>query len=345
MAMRGEGQIAELVAIAEPDVGVIVNVGPGAPRAARHGRAGGRGEGRADPRPASRRGLRGARHRAAAGRPPARRPRHLDLRARRRGAAPRRSTTAVPRSRRAGGGSSSSCRYSEPHNLLNTLAAVAAATCARGRAGGSRGRALLLAARRGRGAPRRRRGRERLLQRQPDVDARRPRPPRGEPGRAPDRGARRDGRAGPGRPSVPPRDRRARRARAGSTCWYRWARRRSPYAEGYDGEAHAVATPEEAGALLEELARPGDRVLVKGSRSAGLERVLGRGLMLGEIMIGGIGLAAHLHVPRARSSSSTCARRSSASRSARRGRPATTARPARRRWAGSRSFVAVACRS
>src|SRR5688572_31234788 len=28
MAMRGEGQIAELAAIAEPDVGLIVNVGP-----------------------------------------------------------------------------------------------------------------------------------------------------------------------------------------------------------------------------------------------------------------------------------------------------------------------------
>ena len=61
MAMRGEGQIAELVAIAEPDVGVIVNVGPGAPRAARHGRARGRRQGRADPRPAPGRRLRGAR--------------------------------------------------------------------------------------------------------------------------------------------------------------------------------------------------------------------------------------------------------------------------------------------
>jgi UDP-N-acetylmuramoyl-tripeptide--D-alanyl-D-alanine ligase len=46
------------------------------------------------------------------------------------------------------------------------------------------------------------------------------------------------------------------------------------YLEGYDGEAHPVSSPEEAGALLEEVARSGDRVLVKGSRSAGLERVL-----------------------------------------------------------------------
>ncbi|MDQ5833297.1 MAG: UDP-N-acetylmuramoyl-tripeptide--D-alanyl-D-alanine ligase, partial [Actinomycetota bacterium] len=47
-----------------------------------------------------------------------------------------------------------------------------------------------------------------------------------------------------------------------------------PYVEGFGGEVHPVASPEEASALLEELARPGDRVLIKGSRSVGLERVL-----------------------------------------------------------------------
>ena len=46
------------------------------------------------------------------------------------------------------------------------------------------------------------------------------------------------------------------------------------YTEAFGGETHAVGTPEEAAALLEEVALPGDRVLVKGSRSVGLERVL-----------------------------------------------------------------------
>ena len=47
-----------------------------------------------------------------------------------------------------------------------------------------------------------------------------------------------------------------------------------PYADRFDGESYATGEPEEAGALLSEIALPGDRVLIKGSRSVGLERVL-----------------------------------------------------------------------
>jgi UDP-N-acetylmuramoyl-tripeptide--D-alanyl-D-alanine ligase len=46
------------------------------------------------------------------------------------------------------------------------------------------------------------------------------------------------------------------------------------YGGAFGGETYAVGSPEEAGALLDEIALPGDRILVKGSRSVGLERVL-----------------------------------------------------------------------
>ncbi len=48
----------------------------------------------------------------------------------------------------------------------------------------------------------------------------------------------------------------------------------TPYEHAFDGESYATGRPEEAGALLAEIALPGDRVLIKGSRSVGLERVL-----------------------------------------------------------------------
>ncbi len=47
-----------------------------------------------------------------------------------------------------------------------------------------------------------------------------------------------------------------------------------PIADGFEGERYALGSPDEAAALLDEIARPGDRVLIKGSRSVGLERVM-----------------------------------------------------------------------
>src|SRR5436190_76405 len=46
------------------------------------------------------------------------------------------------------------------------------------------------------------------------------------------------------------------------------------YSEGFGGPVDAAADPEDAGRILGRVAKPGDRVLIKGSRSAGLERVL-----------------------------------------------------------------------
>ena len=81
--MRGAGQIAELAAIAEPDVGVITNIGPVHLELLGSVEAIAADQGRAHRRAAPRRHRRRARRRAAAGRPPARRrrPDHVRRRA------------------------------------------------------------------------------------------------------------------------------------------------------------------------------------------------------------------------------------------------------------------------
>jgi UDP-N-acetylmuramoyl-tripeptide--D-alanyl-D-alanine ligase len=44
-------------------------------------------------------------------------------------------------------------------------------------------------------------------------------------------------------------------------------------AQGFSGELYAVANASEAAPLVQRLVRPGDVVLVKGSRGVGLELV------------------------------------------------------------------------
>ena len=273
MAMRGEGQIAELAEIAEPDVGVIVNVGPVHLE------------------------LLGTVERVAAAKAELIR----DL--------PAGAACVVPASEPlldahlrddldtwtfGPGGQVMLLSYSagraeieargralelelpfdEPHNLLNTLAAVAAARGDRRAPERPRRGGVLLAPGRGGGAARGRDGRERLLQRQPDVDAGGTRTPGPEPRRAAPGRARDDGRAGRARRPGFHRQIGEEAAGLGIDVLVTVGEEALGYAEGFDGETYSVGTPEEAGALLEEVALPGDRVLVKGSRSVGLERVL-----------------------------------------------------------------------
>ena len=126
MAMRGAGQIAELAAIAEPDVGVIVNVGPvhlellGSLEAIAAAKA----ELLADLRPGAT--AVAARRRAAARRAPARRPAHGDVRAGRRRRASSRERSSC-RSHRATCASTRSPR--SPRRAPSASSRAGAWTC------------------------------------------------------------------------------------------------------------------------------------------------------------------------------------------------------------------------
>jgi UDP-N-acetylmuramoyl-tripeptide--D-alanyl-D-alanine ligase len=272
MAMRGEGQIAELVAVAEPDVGVIVNVGPVHLE------------------------LLGTVERVAAAKAELIR----DLRPGAACVVPASEPLLEQHLRDAldtwtfgpggqvqllsfdGGRAEIEAReepvqlelgYSEPHNLLNTLAAVAAARAAEVRVGGSvsvrfsslRGEVVELP------------GGVTVVN---DCYNANPMSMRaaldhlaGSP--AERRIAVLGAMAELGADSATyHRDIGDHAGRLGIDLLVPVGEEALGYVDEFDGETHPVATPEEAGALLEELAQPGDRVLIKGSRSVGLERVL-----------------------------------------------------------------------
>jgi UDP-N-acetylmuramoyl-tripeptide--D-alanyl-D-alanine ligase len=273
MAMRGEGQIAELVAIAEPDVGVIVNVGPV------HLELLGTVERVAAAKAELVRDLRpGTACVVPAGE------RLLDAHLRSDldtitfgpggDVALASFEDGVARIDARGDSIELELPYAEPHNLLNTLAGVAAAIALGVRPAGAvdvrfsslRGEIVELAG----GVtvvndcynanPMSMRA---ALQHLAETPAER---------RVAVLGTMAE--LGPGSDAFH-RDIGAEAAALGIDVLVTVGAEAMPYAEPFDGEAYAVGTPEEAGALLEEIAQPGDRVLVKGSRSVGLEKVLG----------------------------------------------------------------------
>ncbi len=276
MAMRGEGQIAELVEVAEPDVGVVVNVGPvhlellGTVERVAAAKA----ELIRDLRPGAacvvpaREALLGAHLRG-----------DLDTFT----FGPGGQVMLLAFDRRGRGGLAEieargrrirlELAYDEPHNLLNTLAAVAAAIALGETPGGRieprfsslRGEIIELPG----GVtvvndcynanPMSMRA---ALQHLAETPAQR---------RVVLLGAMAELGAGS---DAFHREIGEEAAALGIDVLITVGERAAGYAEGYGGETYATGSPEEAGALLEEIALPGDRVLVKGSRSAGLERVL-----------------------------------------------------------------------
>jgi UDP-N-acetylmuramoyl-tripeptide--D-alanyl-D-alanine ligase len=277
MAMRGEGQIAELATIAEPDVGVIVNVGPV------HLELLGTVERVAAAKAELIRDLRpGGACVVPAGEPLLDRHLRDDLDTVTFGPGGEVMLLSFENDAALGGTAEIEARgervlldlpYSEPHNLLNTLAAVAAAQALGVRPGGPvevafsslRGEIVELPG----GVtvvndcynanPMSMRA---ALKHLSETPAQR---------RVAVLGAMAE--LG-GASHALHREIGEEAAALGIDVLITVGRPALPYADGFDGETYAVSTPEEAGALLEEIALPGDRVLVKGSRSAGLEKVL-----------------------------------------------------------------------
>jgi UDP-N-acetylmuramoyl-tripeptide--D-alanyl-D-alanine ligase len=273
MAMRGEGQIAELVAVAEPDVGVIVNVGPV------HLELLGTVERVAAAKAELIRDLRpGAACVVPASEPlleahlrrdeldtwtfgPGGQVRLLSFDSGRAEIEARDETVELE------------LGYSEPHNLLNTLAAVAAVRAVGLPAGGRvsvrfsslRGEVVDLP------------GGVTVVN---DCYNANPMSMRAALDHLAASGAVRRiavlgemAELGPDSPRYH-REIGAHAAALGIEVLVPVGEEALAYTDGFEGEVHPVASPEEAATLLEELARSGDRVLIKGSRSVGLERVL-----------------------------------------------------------------------
>jgi UDP-N-acetylmuramoyl-tripeptide--D-alanyl-D-alanine ligase len=272
MAMRGEGQIAELVAVAEPDVGVIVNVGPV------HLELLGTVERVAAAKAELIRDLRPG----AACVVPASEPlleRHLrdDLETWTFGPGGEVQLLSFDAGQAEIEARQETVQlqlgYTEPHNLLNTLAAVAAARALEVPVGGSvsvrfsslRGEVVELP------------GGVTVVN---DCYNANPMSMRAALDHlAASAAARRVAvlgamaELGEGAPGYH-REIGSHAASLGIDVLVPVGEAALGYTEDFDGETHPVATPEQAAALLEELAQPGDRVLIKGSRSVGLERVL-----------------------------------------------------------------------
>ncbi len=276
MAMRGQGQIAELVEVAEPDVGVIVNVGPV------HLELLGTVERVAAAKAELIRDLRpGAACVIPAGEALLRTHLRTDVDTFTFGpggevmllAFDRRGRGGVAEIEARGDRIHLELPYDEPHNLLNTLAAVAAAVALGERPGGRieprfsslRGEIIELP------------GGVTVVN---DCYNANPMSMRAALQHLAETPAQRRvallgtmGELGEASPAFH-REIGEEAAALGIDVLITVGEEAGGYGEGYGGETYATGSPEEAGALLEEIALPGDRVLVKGSRSVGLERVL-----------------------------------------------------------------------